>query len=105
MVSSISSALSGMQTWQLRQDISANDIANVNTQGYSQKIPVQSTNAVGNPQISAITSEPNAAGNDSNTDLATELVEQKMSVHGYGADAKVIKVQDQMTQSLLDVIG
>ncbi len=105
MISSINTALSGMQTWQLRQDISANDIANINTPGYSQKIPVQTTNSMGNPQISAISSEPNESNETSNTDLATEMVEQKMSVTGYGADAKIIKVQDDMTKSLLNIIG
>ena len=97
-------ALSGMRTWQLRQDVSANDIANVNTPGYSQKIPVQ-TEARPGSQISAISAESNRSPDFSNTDLATELIEQKMSVQGYGANAKVMKVQDRMTQTLIDMIG
>lgn len=104
MISSISAGLSGMQAWQLRQSVSANDIANVNTQGYAQKIPVQSETRSGTA-ISAIETEANGSTELSNTDLATELVEQKMSVQGYGMNAKVIKVQDRMTQTLIDMIG
>ena len=104
IASSISAGLSGMQTWQLRKDVSANDIANVNTRGYSQKIPVQ-TEARPGTQISAIETEPNGDTETSNTDLVTELVEQKVSVQGYSANAKVIKVQDRMTQALLDIVA
>ena len=94
---------SGLRVTQIRQDVTANNVANVNTDRFSASSVVQSEQSPG-VAVSAIrkSSNTNPTG-DSNTDLATEMTNLAINKDTYGANSKVIKVQDQMLGTLLDI--
>jgi len=100
-----SPSVSGMQTSILRQEISSHDIANINTTGYGQYTPYQTETSPAGTRISHVEREANSGEGLSNTDLATEAVEQKESVATLKANSAVIKVQDRMMGALLDIFA
>jgi len=95
---------SGMRVTQVRHDVTANNVANINTDKFGTSRVVQSDD---NPGVSvgAIRKTPNAEplGN-SNTDFAVEAGEMIGNKNVYGANARVIKVQDKMVGEVIDLI-
>ncbi|MBN1760868.1 MAG: hypothetical protein JW863_21250 [Chitinispirillaceae bacterium] len=102
---SAAAALSGVQASKLRTDIAANDIANINTPGYSQASPVQTGMQPAGTRIAAINKTPNDSVTLSNTDLATEMVELNNNKNTQGANLATIKVQDKMTGEVIDLLA
>jgi flagellar basal body rod protein FlgG len=102
---SAAAALSGVQASQLRTDIAANDIANINTPGYSQASPVQTDLQPAGTRIAAINKTPNDSVTLSNTDLATEMVELNNNKNTQGANLAAIKAQDKMTGEVIDLLA
>jgi len=99
------SSISGMRTAITRHDITAGDVANVNTQGYSERTPYQTDVATGGARISAIGRTPNSPQAPSNTDLTTEVMEQIENKNAVAANSKVFKVKDRMVGELLDLFA
>ena len=103
MVSALTSAVSGMQVSALRMDVSANNIANVNTPGFEQSDLVQVSGSA-SAVSGTIRRIPNPDPTTSGTDLAKEMGgEMTTAKTGYSANLKVIKTQDEMLGSLLDI--
>jgi flagellar basal body rod protein FlgG len=102
---SSNAALSGVQTALYRHDVSANDIANMNTPGYEQVTPQQTETLPAGTGISNLARTPNDSVELSNTDLATEMVEQKTNGASLSANIAVLKAQDKMTGELLDLFA
>jgi flagellar basal body rod protein FlgG len=102
---STSSALSGIQTYMQRQNVSANDVANINTPGYEQQRVEQAEQTPYGVEITGISRVPNYSADQSNTDYAEEAGEMIMNKTGTAAESKVIRTQDRMTGELLDLIG
>ena len=100
----ISPSASAMQASSLRIAISAHDVANINTSGFSQSRPVQTSQNPGT-EISAIQKIKPASPDYSATDLAEETVEQIKSEKELAANASVIKTQDKMLGDLLNVLA
>ena len=97
MNSLASIAQSGMSAAMLRLDASANNIANGQTPGYRRQFVQQESQAGGGVTTSvAQASEPGA-------DLAADIVEQMISSYSFKANLHVIKTQDEMLGSLLDL--
>ncbi len=105
MDTSFSSSISGMKSASIRHDITAHDIANVNTPGFEQSTPHQSEIKPQGTEISHISRAPNNINTQSNTDLAEESKEQIMNRNTFSANAKVIKVQDSMLGEAIDIVG
>jgi len=105
MVSGLNSSLSGMQSAQISQDITAHDMANVNTGGYSQRDAVLSSVNTGGTRVAQISKTPNQPNQPSNTDLASESAGMMNNKTMFTANAKAIRVQDQMVGTLLDMVG
>jgi flagellar hook protein FlgE len=85
--------------------VSGNDIANVNTKGYEQSDLVQ-VERTGGTAAGAIIKTPNYNPEESGTDLAREFGgEMPIAQAGYSASLKVIKTQDEMLGSLMDLKG
>jgi flagellar hook protein FlgE len=97
MAISFDASVSGMQAATLRQDVTANNVANINTQGFDM-LP-QGT------RVSHLVKTPNTPSGDSNTDLVKEVKEQKINKAAFQADLNVIKVQDRMMGTLLDMFA
>jgi len=97
------SSVSGMQASALRIDISAHDVANINTPGFSQSRPVQSSLKSGT-EISAIQKIPPPSPELSATELAEESAEQIISEKSFAANAAVIKTQDKMLGEVVNLV-
>lgn len=105
MAISFSSAISGMKAALRRHDITAHDVANVNTPGYEERVPHQVETQPAGTEISHISRTPNPRTEVSNTDLAEETKEQIQNRRALQANARTIKKQDQMLGELIDLVG
>jgi flagellar hook protein FlgE len=90
-------ALSGMQAAQQMLRTAANNIANLNTPGFQAKQVHLQSAPTGGVEVSSISS----SGND---DLATQLINLRQAAFLYDANAMVIRAQERMTGSLLNVL-
>jgi flagellar basal-body rod protein FlgC len=97
------SSVSALKADTLRMDISAHDVANVNTSGFSQSRPVQTAQKFGT-EISAIQKIKPASPEFSATDLAEERIEQIKSEKDLAANAAVIKTQDKMLGEVVNLV-
>lgn len=105
MVEGLSAAISGVQLSSLRMSVSAHDVANANTLGFEQSDLIQVESKPG-VAVGTIRRTPNPDSNSSGTDLAREFGgEMTMAQSGYNSSLKVLKVQDEMLGSLMDITG
>lgn len=104
------SNLSAMSSLGVAQEVTANNVANVNTDGFKASSVVfeagpndqgtfvaainQSTNA--GPMINGV--------QGSNTDLGTEMVDMMTTGGAFSANATFIRVSEEMTGHLLNMI-
>ncbi|MFH0919070.1 MAG: flagellar basal body protein [Fibrobacterota bacterium] len=96
---------SGLSVTQIRHDVTANNVANINTDGFGASRVSQNDE---NPGVSvgAIRKTPNVNPNGpSNTDFAVEAGEMINNKNVYGANARVFKVQDKMVGELIDLLS
>lgn len=104
----MSISLSGMQAASAMLNVTANNIANLNTPGFNPSradlvelsgggVAVTGTSFEDNPQTA-----PNTE--TSNVDLPTELVNLKLGQTLYDANAMVLKTADHMTGMLLNIL-
>jgi flagellar hook protein FlgE len=105
MAISFDAPISGMQAAMLRQDVTANDVANINTPGYEQTTPYQTEMSPQGTRISHLVRTPNNDKANSNTDLVEETKEQIINKAAFQADINVIKAKDRMTGTLLDMFA
>ena len=112
MTSVLATALAGM-THSLRGiDAAANNIANVNTDGYHapradgvSRAPAESAPDANLPptDLEAATSDLDLPTSD--VDLATEFVRLKLYEVGYQANGLLIKVADRLMKETLDLLA
>jgi flagellar hook protein FlgE len=98
-------AIQGMQVPLVRQDVTANNIANVNTPGFEQRTARQTDVAPAGVRISNITRTPNPNPGMSGTDLAEQMVNMTVDKNTFTANAKVLKVQDKMIGEVIDLLA
>ena len=117
MISSVYPALSALTAFQKKMDVTANNVANVNTDEFKKSRTVMKEAANGG--VTASIQQIDTPGivretirNDgieevesSNVDLAEELPEMIIAEAGYSANTKTVQTQDEMLGSLLDIIG
>lgn len=96
---------SGISASVSRLAVAAHDIANVNTPGYRQSIPLQAESQGGGTSLISLSQNTSTTAADSDTDLATEMTELKTSEHSVKANSAVIKVQNRMMGALLDIFA
>lgn len=115
MIAGMNAALSGLQAVGTRVNNSANNIANMNTDGFkkgrvvlSEQVPqgvradvekVESPGAV----VPEITAQGYEMVEQSNVELTEEIPEMIMNRHSYGANLKTIQTSDEMLADLLDI--
>ena len=105
MTVSFDASVSGMQAAQIRQDVTANNVANVNTTGFEQTTAYQTDMLPQGTRISNLVRTPNNNTAPSNTDLVKETKEQIINKTAFQADLNVVKVQDNMMGTLLDMFA
>lgn len=105
MTISAATALSGVQASQLRTNVAAHDLANINTPGFEESSVVQTDIRPSGTRTAAINRTPNDSVTLSNTDLATEMVELNNSKNTQSANLAVIKAQNNMTGEVIDLMA
>jgi flagellar basal-body rod protein FlgC len=96
--------LSGVTTAALGTAVTANNIANVNTNGYKAKRLDQEDLAQGGTRPAALrVSQEPTAPEGSNVDLATEVTALMSQGGAYQANLKVIETENQMLGKALDL--
>jgi flagellar basal-body rod protein FlgC len=104
MISSTNTSISAMRASALRLDVSAHNVANINTPNFAQTRVLQTEQTRG----TAITAMQKVASQNpdlSATDFAEEAVEMIISKNEFALNARVLKTQDRMLGELLDIVG
>ena len=116
MTAVLNTALSALDAYGKKLDVTANNIANLNSDGFRKSraifeeadpsgviVSISRVNTPGAP----IPAEDGAGKprESSNVDLAGEIVDLKTTKHGYQANLKVVKAEDEMLGSLFDILG
>lgn len=117
MLSGISSGLSALKAIQTRTQATANNTANINTDGFKKTrvsmVEAEPQGVTTNVQQvltpGPMVYEPTQAGEvlveKSNVELTEELPQMMIDRRGFQANIKMIKAQDEMLGSLLDIKG
>lgn len=116
MISALHSAVSGLQAYSLKTQATANNVANLNTDGFkrdvvtlSSQVPQGVSADVGKDQSpGALVEETSSNGTgemveQSNADLALEMPDLIMEKNGFSANIKTLQTTDQMMETLLDL--
>jgi flagellar basal-body rod protein FlgC len=117
MMDGISSTLSSLQAHERKMNVNANNIANVNTNGFKRDRAVMEEGSGGDVRVS-IRKDMSTAPEDplapeapglekelSNVDLADELTGMIPTEIGYKANLKTIRTRDEMLGTLLDTLA
>ena len=117
MISALSNTVSALRSFVTKLGVTADNIANVNTDGFKKGRATlhEGHNGAVRVEISRDTSpgirydvlEDNeiVEKETSNVDLAEELPDLMMTKRAYQANLKTLETQDEMLGSLLDTIG
>ena len=115
MISGIHSALSGLTAIQKKIESNANNVANVNTDGYKKtRVTLQEQETQGveavvqqiqtpGPMVYEQTSQGETLVEKSNVELGEELPSMMLSRRFFQANLKTVQIQDEMLGSLLDI--
>jgi flagellar hook protein FlgE len=117
MVGSIGSNLAALKAFGTKMDVTANNIANVNSEEFKKSSAKLTEGANGDiqvdveridtpsPSISTVEGDQTAKKELSNVDLAEEMSEMIMTRHGYTANLKAVEAQNEMLGDTLDILG
>ena len=115
MISGIYSSISALLGFQTKVESTANNVANVNSDGYKKtKVTLHEGQTQGvtvniqqvedpGPMVYEQTNEGQVLVEKSNVDLTEELPNLMLAKRFYQANLKVIKTEDEMLGSLLDI--
>ncbi len=116
MTQAINAALSALGALGKKLDVTANNIANVNTDGFKKSrailedgdphgvtVSISKVNTPGSP----VPSEDGAPQmkESSNVDLGEEIINLKITERAFEANTKPIKAEEEMTGKLLDILS
>ncbi len=112
MISETSSSLSGVSASVKRLEASANNIANLSTDGFKKDTVIQSEGKSGGVVVhieKSLTPGPQLPGPDgesvegSNVDLAEEVTNQIRAEIDLKANLEVLETADEMEESIIDL--
>lgn len=117
MVAAIQNSLSALSAFNKKIRVTADNVANVNTNGFKKsravlsegenggvKVNINKVNTPGYP-TKQLNGDTVVDTETSNVDLSEEFGENIVTQNSYNANLKVVKTQDDMMGSLLDIIG
>ena len=117
MISGLSSTISSLQAHDRKMSVNANNIANVNTNGFKRDQAVLEEGNEGDVRVN-LRKDMSPAPDDplapdapdvekelSNVDLADELTGMIPTEIGYKANLKTIRTKDEMIGTLLDTLA
>jgi flagellar hook protein FlgE len=97
---SINASVSGLNAATIRQNVTAQNVANVNTNPYAPKEALQSEVFPVGTKVSAV--RENAVGTN---DIAREMVNLNENKNMYSMNAKAFKMQDRMRGEIINLVG
>lgn len=115
MMSAIHSALSGLGAYAKQVEVSANNVANVNTDGFKKShvelvsvetggvLPVVRKDDSAGPTVLRDNGYGPAQVEFSNVDLGEEAVNQIIGQRGFEANIQALKTANDMLGSILDI--
>ncbi len=115
MMSAIDTALSGMAAFTKKIEVTAHNVANVNTDGFHKSrtefvelktggvLPVVQKDDSAGPAVLKDTGYGAAQVELSNVDLGEEAVSQIIAQRGFEANLSTLKTADDMLGSILDI--
>ena len=107
-------ARTGLQANNVRQAVSAHNTANVNTDGFAKQKTTQQTQAPAgvSTQVDTVSLSEEAkaiseqvAGSQNNVEQVEEAVTQIQSQSNFEQNATVLRTQDEMNKTSLDMLG
>lgn len=118
-ISPLHSAIAGMNVNAAKLSVAAHNIANINTDSFKASTATIESNAGGYPEVKiSLSTNPGAMiptsgglpeGEEtrelSNVDMVNEFVQMKISEYGYRANTSIIRTQDEMLGSIIDIIA
>lgn len=102
MIASIGSNVSALKACGVEVEVTAHNVANVNTDGFSKRKVVPAEGA--NGEVKAVISR-SAAEKTAEVDLVEEISGLIPTQKAYEANLKTIKTRDELTGVLIDLIG
>ena len=117
MISALNSTVSALRAFVTKLGITANNIANVNTDGFKKNRATFQSDPSGGVRVEIRKDESPGFRYDvfengethekesSNVDLTEEIPNLMVTKRAYQANLKTIETQDEMLGSLLDTIG
>ena len=117
MIPAINGTLSALQAYKKSMGVTANNIANVNTDEFKKSRATMKEGANGNVEVAV--NKVNTPGHryqefevdqlvekeSSNVNLEEEIPEMMITQRTYEANLKVLQTQDKMSGTLLDIMG
>jgi len=115
MMSAVHSALSGLAAYAKQIEVTAHNVANVNTNGFKKSrtefvsvatggvLPVMQKDNSAGPMVLNNTGYSPVQVELSNVDLGEETVNQILAQRGFEANLKTIKTADDMLGTILDM--
>jgi flagellar basal-body rod protein FlgC len=117
MISALNSTVSALRAFVTKLGVTADNIANANTDGFKKNRATFQTDQNGGVRVEIRRDESPGFRYDvtekgetvetetSNVDLAEEIPNLMITKRAYQANLKTIETQDEMLGSLLDIIG
>ncbi len=114
MISPLYSAVSGINAALKKQAVSANNVANSNTDGFKSSVASTQENEHGGVKVTISRgSEPGAVYDNgygtvaeySNVNYAREAVDQGSARNLFAANLAALKTQEEMSESLIDILA
>ena len=117
MISALNGTLSALSAFVTKLGATADNIANVNTDGFKRNRAVMHEDDNGGVRVELSKDQSPGLRYDviedgkkveketSNVDLAEEITDLMLTKRAYQANLKTIETQDEMLGSLLDTIG
>ena len=117
MISAVNSSVSALQAYKTQMDVSADNVANVNTDGFKKSKATLKEGHSGDVQVDVkrvdtpghryqdIENDRMDEKETSNVDLAEEFPQMMVTQHAYEANMKVLQTQDEMLGTTLDILG
>lgn len=117
MISSVNSSISALNAFGKKMGITANNVANVNTDGYKKyqanmagganydiQVEIRRVESPGHT-YQAFEGDQIVTREASNVDLGEEIPEMINAKNGYAANLKAMQTQDKMLGTLLDIVS
>ncbi len=99
----VNASVSGVKNAFLRQYVSANNVANINTKGYQAKNVVNHEAKNGGVRGAVENTKAQANAKNNNVSLTNEMVNQINNANQEKANVNVLKSQNEMIGSLIDL--